>query len=358
MAGGVTDEPVVSSTNVYDLDFAKLPPVLPATVAVVTDEGLAAREFLDWQEYTRRWFKDAAENLQKRNQLVEAEFGNAYASFREDIEVIAGNQLAQATQVTTLTARVGANEASVEVERLARQTADASVASQVTTLSSQLGTNTATLQNVQQSVNGIGVRYGVVGTINGVTGGFMFEGIRRNDGSVTYGLEINANVTINGNLVVNGSINSDKLGGLSDMKSADGPDASVAVTTKQGGRVLVLVSVEATGAQTPTFFSPVNAGPVSIPVFLNGAQLGTLTQSMRDTVTSYNNTTDGTGNAITVPNGWALSAVGGSSAHFVADAPGTGSFVVYCPASSVVANSVGGYGGLVRCRVTAFTIAK
>jgi hypothetical protein len=334
----------------FDVDFAKLPPVLPATVArTEAESGLATKELLDWEQYTRDWFKRTAVNLQRRSEVVEASFEDAYAGFREEIVALADADLAQVTQTTTLEARIGANEAELVNERIARTTRDSAFAGELTSFSTTVGAQTAQIQTVAASIDGVKVQYGVVGTIDGARGGFVFQGVKQLGGGVTFGLIIDANVVINGNLLVNGSIESSKLGVLSGMESDEKPDVTVPITTQAGGRVLILASVNSTGAQTGTFFTPVYTGNVSVPVYWNGSPIGTLLVTLSSEVVSYD--TDG------MPNGWQLRVSGGSSNHFVVPAPG-GACAVHVPASSAVAAQTGGWGGLASARVSIVTIAK
>jgi hypothetical protein len=341
----VTD-PVPSD---FDIDFAKLPPVLPATVARTEESGLATKELIDWEQYTRDWFKRTAVNLQKRSETVEASFEDAYAGFHEEITALADADIAQVSQITTLEARIGDTEAEIEIERVARTTRDSAFAGQLQSFSTTLDGQTAQIQTVTASVDGVKVQYGVVGTIDGARGGFVFQGLRQLGGGVTFGMIIDANVTINGNLLVNGSISSSKLGVLSGMESAEAPDVTVPITTQSGGRVLILASINSTGAQSGTFFSPVYTGAVAVPVYWNGTPIGSLLVRLDSVVTSYD--TDG------IPNGWALTVMGGASSHYVVPAPG-GACAAHVPASSAVASVAGGVGGLATARVSIVTIAK
>lgn len=108
-----------------------------------------------------------------------------------------------------------------------------SLASFQTTLTTTYNGVYATITNLNSldnTVDGVLLKHGVVGTINGVTGGFIFTGIQKLDGSVTYDLEIDSNVTINGNLIVNGTITSSELAANSATKlfaETDGDDADI-----------------------------------------------------------------------------------------------------------------------------------
>lgn len=82
------------------------------------------------------------------------------------------------------------------------------------TADSRVDTNTSSISTLTSSVNGISVKYGIQGTINAQTGGFVFTGVLKNDGSVSYNMEINSNVTISGDLLVTGTVRNAALEAL------------------------------------------------------------------------------------------------------------------------------------------------
>ncbi len=125
---------------------------------------------------------------------------------------IVSEQLARVTADVALTSQIdlamsqiAGNSASIVTEATTRATADSAQSSLYTTLSSTVGTNQAQLTTVATSVDGIKLEYGVIGTIDGVTGGFLFTGIKKLDGSISYTLKIA------GNVIVDGSITAAKL---------------------------------------------------------------------------------------------------------------------------------------------------
>jgi hypothetical protein len=58
----------------------------------------------------------------------------------------------------------------------------------------------SSFNTLDNSVDGVLLKHGVTGTINGVTGGFIFTGVQKLDGTVSYGLEINGDVIVDGSL--------------------------------------------------------------------------------------------------------------------------------------------------------------
>lgn len=105
-----------------------------------------------------------------------------------------GNIVASATAVDSLTTRVEQTESSITAE-----------AQRITSLETTVGNNSASITTFQSSIDGVSVRFGVIGNINGSTGGFTITGVQRLDGAVAYNFEIN------GNLIVDGSITSSQL---------------------------------------------------------------------------------------------------------------------------------------------------
>jgi hypothetical protein len=96
-------------------------------------------------------------------------------------------------------------------EQAIRASADQAISTQITTVDTRLNGHDASLQTLQSSLNGVEVLYSVTGTIDGVTGGFKFGGVRQNNGTVAYLTEFDSNVTINGNLLVNGTVNTAQI---------------------------------------------------------------------------------------------------------------------------------------------------
>lgn len=139
----------------------------------------------------------------------------------------------------------------------------AATAQSLQTLSTTVNGNTSTLTTVQQSVNGVRLQYGVVGSINGQTGGFLLQGARRLDGSVTYTMGIHADLFVDGSitgrkisgssLIISGRaqvgslvIGTDQIidGSLSTMQASEGTPPRVTIQTKNSNsRVLVLAVV-------------------------------------------------------------------------------------------------------------------
>lgn len=120
-----------------------------------------------------------------------------------------------------IAARSNANEALLLQEQQVRADADSALASDLTVLETTVNGNTSSLSVVAASVDGIEVKYGVTGTINGTTGGFVFGGVVQLDGSVSYTVEIS------GDLLVDGSIIAAKL----DVDTLDAVSANVGVLT-------------------------------------------------------------------------------------------------------------------------------
>lgn len=174
---------------------------------------------------------------------------------------------ALSASLTSLTTTVNTNKASLDQEITTRANADSALASQISSLSTTVGNNSASITNLQGSYNGLSVKYGIVGTINGQTGGFVFSGIGKNDGSVIYNLEIGANVTINGSLIVNGTI---KNQGLEDYAASN---SGMSVGPKNSGNVSVRVRKNSRVACIVSYSPPAawdNFSPTTLKISANG----------------------------------------------------------------------------------------
>nr|WP_256467116.1 phage tail protein [Bradyrhizobium sp. 179] len=153
-------------------------------------------------------------------QTARIEQGLAEATARQALEAtindtviaqLATEQIARATadealsqQVTALSAQVNDDiAAALQTEQTARADADSALAQSISTVSTTVGSHTASLSTIQSSVDGVKLQYGVIGTINGTTGGFLFQGVQKLDGTVSYTLSIEGDVIVDGSLSVN-----------------------------------------------------------------------------------------------------------------------------------------------------------
>lgn len=112
---------------------------------------------------------------------------------------------------TDQTAAVASNLAFIQTVQTAYIAADAAAASVVSTLKTEVDGHASTLTTQQNSINGLSLQFGVVGTLDGGTGSFTFQGVENADGTASFDFIIDANVTINGSLLVNGSAPSGKI---------------------------------------------------------------------------------------------------------------------------------------------------
>jgi hypothetical protein len=96
-------------------------------------------------------------------------------------------------------------KASIVSEQAVRASADSALAVMIDALSTTVGGHTSTLSILAESVDGIKAQFGVVVELDGETGGFLFTGIKKLDGSASFSFQID------GDLVVAGSMNGDRL---------------------------------------------------------------------------------------------------------------------------------------------------
>ena len=170
-------------------------------VMAVQDTGLSASITTEQNARIEAGLAEAA-----IRQLLAVNVGAVSATLATEISTRATADTAEATARLALVVSLNSSiSAAIATETTARVAADSAVASTVTTLATTVGANTANISTTLSSLNGVKVQYGVIGTINGITGGFAFTGIQKLDGSVSFAVEIQ------GNLIVNGSIAASKL---------------------------------------------------------------------------------------------------------------------------------------------------
>lgn len=192
------------------VDLSKLPPVLPVSVRRVNPDGTPSKESIDWEQYTRDFFKRTTVDLDTRLTTVTATAGANSAAITNEVNARASADAAQAQQINTVSVATGQNTASISTEINARISADAALAQATQTLTTVVNGNTAQLQVQASSINGLEVRYSVVGSINGSTGGFIFSGIQQNDGGAIFSTEFYSNVIIHGDVMINGTLTTPK----------------------------------------------------------------------------------------------------------------------------------------------------
>ena len=211
---------------------------------------------------------------------------------------------------TSASARLTSIE-SVNVTQGTNITANATA---ITTLSTTVGTNTASIATLTTSVNGVAVKFGVLGTINGISGGFTFSGVTKNDGTASYFMEFNVgsfiirnpatggaatvfdydgstglftfngNVQINGNLGVTGTFNNRVItdNAVSNNTAASegigsgGTGATCGLSIRQGGRLLI-TAMMVDGTLSYATSSSTGGYPLGqARIFINGAHVFTL----------------------------------------------------------------------------------
>lgn len=174
---------------------------------------------------------------------VRAELADAVAEIVTTTTALSTLTAAFAAYQISITAKFQDVTSLINLESIARSTADSAFAATLQQHETTLNGHTANLSFLQGSYNGISVQFGVLGTIDGVTGGFVFDGVRRLDGSVAFQLAIRGDVIIDGSLsaikIQAGSINTRELsvngvaleniiaGAVSNTFSFSGGDLSV-----------------------------------------------------------------------------------------------------------------------------------
>lgn len=132
------------------VDFKKFPPSLPRDVKRVDADGLPTTALLDQEDAQSAGTLRALQNL---NQSV-IELGDEGANYQSQIDTLNDG----------LSAEVTARE----------------------TLSTTVDGNTADLEVLRESVDGISVKYSVVGTVGGTFGGMVIQGAQQNGGGAIF----------------------------------------------------------------------------------------------------------------------------------------------------------------------------
>jgi hypothetical protein len=234
-------------------------------------------------------YADADEALALRTLQLESALvmnPTTHASARlatiESTNVTQGTNItANANSITTLDAQINVGPSSVTAKL--EVTAGVAVTAQSTANAANATANTANT-NAGTAL----LKYGVQGTINGISGGFTFSGVLKNDGSVGYFMEFNVgsfilrnpntggaasvfdfdgsrnqftfngNVIINGSLILNGSLITDKIGAgqVTGSLASTGTDiATVTMYLRNGAKVNIIGSYRGYPAIAPLGFS-------------------------------------------------------------------------------------------------------
>jgi len=164
---------------------------------------------------TNTALSDLTQSVADQTQVFNTQFGTVNAKITTEIQARSAADSALSIRIDNLSASTSNGFASVNNSLAAQATLNNSFAGQLSSFSTTLNSHTASLNVISASVDGVKVQFGVTGYIDGVTGGFVFQGVRRLDGSVQYGMFIRGDVivdgTISGAKIQAGSINTLQL---------------------------------------------------------------------------------------------------------------------------------------------------
>jgi predicted phage tail protein len=218
----VSSEISVTVTSVSQAIAAVLPSIIETNGAasLLDVEDLAeAVALMSAQMVQDRDDEDG--RLQRIHNMLSVQLDNVQARFVQEQYARVEADLAEARARELLSAQIGDGVlAAIANEQTARVTADNALATNISSITTSLNGHTSQINTIQGSYDGVKVQFGVTGTIDNTTGGFLFEGIRKLDGTVSYTLKINADV------IVDGSITTDKL--AANVITADKLAANVA----------------------------------------------------------------------------------------------------------------------------------
>lgn len=151
------------------------------------------------------------------------------------------------------------------------------IAAVVTDTATTVGGHTGSITSLQSSRDGVAVQFGVTGTIDGVTGGFVFNGVKRLDGSVSYGMFIRADV------IVDGTITSAKIG-AGQIQAINISAGSINTTSLAINSVDINTIIA--GAATKRYTLPYSAGSMPPPMtysILSGTATATISGTFSTT---------------------------------------------------------------------------
>lgn len=129
----------------------------------------------------------AATQSEIAGQTVLPGLATTSASHTASIAAIASENAAQASSLTSLTARMGTAESDITTEQTARVAGDAANATSIANVTTSLNGLTATVSTQATSINGLNARYGVTLDVNGYATGFQ-----QNNSGVTSDFTIRA----------------------------------------------------------------------------------------------------------------------------------------------------------------------
>lgn len=260
---------------------------------------------------------------------VTAQFGAVNSNVSTESIARASADSALSATVTSLTSTVNSNSAAITAEQVTRANADSALSASISTVSTTVGGHTASLQLVASSVNGNSVMLGLIGTIDGVTGGLVLSGVGQN-GVVSYNLYLRGDFIVDGTItgakiqagsisasrITAGSISTTQIavGGVDLVNLIDGAASSMAsnsgtagsgeicntVINVKGGRLIVWANFISAGAannidgtihldgvqqRIASSFSPNGAtvppSPIQLQLALTGVSDGNHTVSIR-----------------------------------------------------------------------------
>jgi hypothetical protein len=102
--------------------FASHKPVMPATVARTTQDGLPTKELIDWEQLTLDFFDKTITSLDQRTDVVESTTGTNTAAIATEVTARTTADSALASTITTVEAKADAGTASGAVYLAAKST--------------------------------------------------------------------------------------------------------------------------------------------------------------------------------------------------------------------------------------------
>lgn len=205
------------------------------------------------------------------------------------IQTISQQVTSLETTVTDQSGEILANSKATSTLATRADVVDGKISTQATSIEALQTTqdgHTATLTTYGTSIDGVRAQYGVAIDLDGQTGGFVLNGVRRLDGSASFSFKLSADLFVDGG-ITSRMVSTEKLittsaqiGSLTvdNLNVKDGAISARPVAFSNDQEVSVTINVRTAGSVTlifgcdgqPGFRSPINANTGTLQLSRNG----------------------------------------------------------------------------------------
>lgn len=150
-------------------------------------------------DITNTSLADLTHSVADQTQAFNVQFWGVTGSINTEIQTRASADGALSARIDSFTAQTNNSFASVNQQIVAESNAVSSLAAQQNSFQTMLNGNTAAISQMIGSIDGSSIYWGLLGTIDGSTGGLVFTGVRGSNG-VSYQLALRGDLLIAGSL--------------------------------------------------------------------------------------------------------------------------------------------------------------